>query len=91
MKGLRVLIVDDEPLMRPPCSMRWKVGWVMAAATGTEGVTVRHASVRCGDHGLTSSGCRRADTPQGLQGAESDYRSDFDHGPWIGGYGGRCH
>ncbi|HNI67378.1 MAG TPA: response regulator, partial [Nitrospira sp.] len=42
MKGLRVLIVDDEPLMRLSMLDALEgVGCeVMAAATGTEGVTV---------------------------------------------------
>ncbi len=94
MKGMAILLVDDEPLMRlSMVDALEAVGYdVHAAASGTEGLDVlRQKTVRSGHH---RSAAARRGWAHGSQGHERQVARDrgrHDHGPRVGGIRGRCH
>ena len=92
MRGLKVLIVDDEPLMRlSMLDALEAVGCeVTAAATGTEGLVIlgtRQFDIVITDLRLPGGGW--AYNFEGIQRTKSHDRGDLDYRAWVGRYGRR--
>ncbi len=94
MKGMAILLVDDEPLIRlSMVDALEAVGYdVRAAASGTEGLDVLRQKTF--DLVITDLRLPGADGLTVLKATKDKSPGDrgrHDHGPRVGGVRGRCH